>query len=78
MMDLTSERRVIPLIFDPLQEIKGRDWRRRVIEDFWIQMKSLCVRIFCISTVEYPIVGLVSLVQMDIPRVHTIGCWWGD
>ena len=38
MMTLTSERQVIPLVFDPLNpDIKGRDWRRRVIEDFWIQ-----------------------------------------
>jgi hypothetical protein len=38
MMHLTSERQVIPMVFDPLNpQIRGRDWRRRVIEDFWIQ-----------------------------------------
>jgi len=38
MIDLTSERQVIPLVFDPLNpQIMGRDWRRHLIEDFWTQ-----------------------------------------
>lgn len=38
MMELTLERQMVPLVFDPLNvQIRGREWRRRVIEDFWTQ-----------------------------------------